>query len=169
MIEHQFFEELKRHFPSRSSEWVMAGVLATWGAYVIAYPSMLDRDVFAGFHAMNWSSIPTSAFWGLIAFSVGMMRAMALFVNGAYTRTPLVRLGSSMISALVWSQIVIGFWMSGIPSPAVVVYSGLVVLDGISAYRASKDVAIAEVTRRAARTGTQQGHGSRTSATTSLG
>lgn len=87
--------------------------------------------------------------WGLVTVTVGLLRACALFVNGSYYRTPMIRLGCSAVSAFVWFQVVIGLWMLEFPTTGVVVYCSLTGLDLISAYRAAWDAAIAESTRRA--------------------
>lgn len=152
-----FIRELRKHFPARVPEWVNACTLLAWGAYVILHPELFERDAFAAFHDLVWFDVEPASFWGLMALSVGWVRLGALFINGAYSRTPLVRLLASLVSAFVWSQIVIGFWLNEMASTALVMYSSAVVIDLISAYRASCDVAIAEGTRRAARQGTQNG------------
>lgn len=150
-----FIRELRRHFPARVPEWVNAFTLTAWGAYVILHPEVFDHPEFIGLQTLIWFDVSAYAFWGLVALTVGWMRAGALFINGAHSRTPIVRLAASAISAFVWSQIVIGLLVSGKPSAALVMYSSAVIMDLISAYRASSDVAIAEGTRRAARQGAE--------------
>ena len=94
---------------------------------------------------------PPSSVWGLVAILVGMIRACALFVNGAYSRTPCIRLGMSALSAFVWAQVVIGLML--VPNMGLIVYSWLVVIDLVSAYRAAMDAAIAERNRKYSRLG----------------
>jgi hypothetical protein len=146
-------QSLKQHFPARFPEWVNSGILASWGAYVLLHPELFTqeatRHIFAGMAEMVWVDYPPSVVWGLTAFVVGTIRAVALFINGAYSRTPLVRLATSAVSAFVWAQVVIGLF--GVVNAGLIIYSWLVVIDIASAYRAGVDVAIAEKHRRDSR------------------
>lgn len=146
-------QSLKQHFPARAIEWLNAGALASWGLYVLLHPQMFTnpatRELFAGLTEITWGLTADPALlWGLTALLVGLARAVALFVNGAYGRTPLVRLGTSFASAFIWTQVIIGLMHSGVPNTGLVVYSWLVVADIISAYRASQDAVYAEKQRR---------------------
>lgn len=145
-------QQLRKHFPARFPEWINAGIMATWGAYMILHPEMFTqpatRLVLAGLSDVMWINYPPAAFWGLITLFVGTIRACALFINGAYRRTPLIRMATSAVSAFVWSQVVIGLMKTGIPNVEMVVYAWLVVMDIASAYRAGVDVAIAESQRK---------------------
>jgi hypothetical protein len=156
-------QSLREHFPARATEWVNAATLAAWGAMVLANPEMFNLPVFAAFHEFSFF-LPAYLCWGMFTVIVGTVRLAALFVNGAYTRTPIIRLACSLLSAFVWSQVVIGFWLNPVASTALVMYSSMVVMDLISAYRASKDVAIAEVNRRSEKMGVRTGVSSSRSA-----
>ena len=141
---------LKKHFPARWPEWFMAGQMTAWGCYIATHPELFTsestRQVFAGMASMVNGDSP-AAVWGLAAVVIGMTRAFALFINGAYTRTPLIRLVMSFLGAFIWTQVVIGLIKSGIPNADIMVYSGLVILDIVSAYRAATDVVYAEKAR----------------------
>lgn len=140
---------LSKHFPARIPEWWNAGAMFAWGSYILLHPGIFQDDVYAGFVALVGGDISTAErTWGLIAVTVGLVRGAALFVNGAYSRTPLIRLATSAISAFVWAQVVISLGMLGRPNTGVVMHSAAVGLDLISAYRASCDAVIAEVARR---------------------
>lgn len=135
-------ESLKLHFPARFPEWLGAGTQAGWGAYLILHPGLFEDDrikaLWVGLAAM--ASQPT---WGLAAMLVGIIRAFALFVNGAYVRTPVIRLVTSFASAFVWTQVIVGFLKSETPNTGLIVYTSLIVADIYSAYRASADVTLA--------------------------
>lgn len=152
-LDSMFVTELRKHFPARIPEWVNAVTLAVWGAYIIAHPEIFLLPPYSGLETLKWLDIPAPAFWGLLAFTVGWVRFGALLINGTYSRTPMVRLIASAVSAFVWSQILIGMWINEMPNASIVMYGGAVVMDLISAYRASRDVAIAEATRRMAKQG----------------
>lgn len=142
---------LKQHFPARWPEWFMSAVSFAWGAYMVLHPELFTqdatRDALSGLAAMA-GNFPPAALWGLSAVILGLIRGAALFVNGAYTRTPLIRLIMSFLSAFVWTQVYIGLWKSGVPNMDLVMYGAMVVMDIVSAYRATTDTMFAEKMRR---------------------
>jgi hypothetical protein len=158
-------KELRRHFPARLPEWTNAFTMFAWGAYILLHPGIFATNpAYEAFVAMAWTGAEGAQrihlaenAWGLVAVLVGMIRAGALFVNGAYYRTPVIRVLTSALSAFVWMQIVIGLWHFGQPSTGLVMYSSAVVLDLISAYRAGCDAATAELTRRGNAGGVRHG------------
>lgn len=143
---------LKKHFPARFPEWINSGILVSWGLYVALHPQLFTdpatATLFAGMAEMTWG-LPyhPAALWGLTALLIGLIRACALFINGAYSRTPMIRLLMSFMSAFVWTQVVIGLMRSGVPNTGLIVYGWLVVADVVSAYRAGMDLAFAEKQR----------------------
>lgn len=147
--------QLKHHFPARFPEWVNAGIMATWGAYVLLHPKTLTSgpmaSSFSGLASWDFRGLDPAAVWGLTTLLVGVVRAVALFVNGAYSRTPAVRLVASAVSAFVWSQLIVGLVRTGLPNVNVVVYMWLLIIDVASAYRAGNDAAIAEQSRKVAK------------------
>jgi hypothetical protein len=90
---------------------------------------------------------PPAGVWGGALLVVGLLRAAALFINGAYARTPIVRLICSFISAFIWLLFVVGLRRSKVANTGLVVYPFIVLLDVASAYRASCDAVIAEHNR----------------------
>lgn len=145
-------QSLRYHFPARLPEWFMSGWLVAWGMYVGLHPEMFtDGDtavLFSGLASVVlWTGYPPASVWCLVAISVGFVRAAALFINGAYSRTPIVRLGTSAISAFVVAMIVSGVQQAGVPNLGIVTYSALFLLDLASAYRAASDIPVAEASR----------------------
>lgn len=156
--------QLKHHFPARWPEWFMAAMSFAWGMYVSLNPIIFEQPataaVLAGMKQMA-GSFPPSAVWGLSTIFLGAIRAAALFVNGAYTRTPMIRLGMSFASAFVWTQVFVGLVKTGVPNMGLVVYAGLVVMDIVSAYRAATDTVYAEKVRHDAKQEQRRGRTSR--------
>jgi hypothetical protein len=130
----------------------MAGFMFTWGLYVLMHPQMFtdpnSEKMFSGLAAISApvTQYPALA-WGGLAFAAGISRAVALFINGAYTRTPMIRLIASFVSMFILTQISIGSYDSGVPNPGVVVYPWFVIADLLSAYRAAVDAVHAEKQR----------------------
>lgn len=141
---------LKQHFPARFPEWWASALLILWGVYVVLHPAIFTHPASAQmFRSMATMAgeFPPAALWGLSAVVIGMTRACALFINGAYTRTPLIRVLMSMLSTFIWTQVCLGLIKSGVDNTGIIVYGGLVVLDIVSAYRAATDMVYAEVAR----------------------
>lgn len=145
---------LRQHWPARKLEWLMAGFMVTWGWYVLMHPAMFTDEptaqLMAGMAAISapFTIYPALA-WGGSAFATGVARTLALFVNGAYTRTPLIRVIASFVSMFISTQIVIGLWKTGVPNMGLVVYPWFLVADLLSTYRASVDAVHAEKLRQA--------------------
>lgn len=142
-------QSLKKHFPARVTEWLNGGMLLSWGIYVVLHPDLwtnsATKEIFAEMARVTWGThYPPFALWGLSAIAVGGTRLFALFINGAYSRTPAIRLCTSFASAFVWTQVVVSLMRTGVPNTGIIVYSWLVFADILSAYRAGIDVAVAE-------------------------
>lgn len=143
---------LRQHWPARKLEWLMSGFMISWGLYVLLHPGLFYApETAALLSGLATVSAPItdypSLFWGGTCFVVGVGRAISLFINGAWTRTPMVRLIASFVSMFIMTQIIIALWESGVPNPALVVYPWFVVADLLSAYRAAVDVIHAEKQR----------------------
>ena len=144
---------LQEHWPSRTIEWIMSGFMISWGLYVLFHPELFRRlEVFAEMGRMVWVlSDRPAVVWGSSAFVAGVIRATALFVNGAYTRTPVIRVITSFVSMFILTQIIIGLYRVGIPNTGLPTYTWLLIADMISAYRAARDAVHAETERRRTR------------------
>ena len=154
---------LKDHFPARISEWFNGAILTCWGAYLLLHPNLFDTQgsgrLWSRMEGLVWVDYNPESVWGLVAFSVGIMRLGALFINGAWSRTPLLRLISAAVSAFVWTQVTIG--LLAVPNTGLVVYPWLVFIDLVAAYRAGRDVAMAEMMRKKNKPGNARGRRSR--------
>lgn len=130
----------------------MAGFLTSWGLYVLFHPQLFTNPATGAlFSGLAVISEPVTRYpalaWGGGAFLIGVGRAVALFINGAWTRTPLIRLVACFVSMFIVTQIVVGLWQSGVPNTGLVVYPWLVIADLLSAYRAAVDAVLAEKQR----------------------
>jgi len=141
---------LKQHFPARISEWFNGAILSCWGSYLLLHPNLFQEPgvgrIFSRMESMVWVDLNAESVWGLVALLVGLLRLVSLFINGAWSRTPLLRLLTAAISAFVWTQVAIGLF--GVPNTGLVVYPWLVVIDLVAAYRAGRDVALSEMARK---------------------
>lgn len=138
---------LRKHFDARSLEWFIGIYLCAWGAYVILHPGMFTQSgagrVFSGLLDLGPQEV-----WGFGAFVVGGIRLTALFINGTWGLTPLIRVATSFLSVFVWFWVCVGLYRSGMPQTGLIVYPGFVLADMFSAFRAASDAYEAEAMRR---------------------
>jgi hypothetical protein len=141
-------QKMKRHFEARAIEWGMAGWAVTWGLQILLNPEVFTHPDTASLnlhmlHTLEWLMPPSVAatFLGTLAVCIGLARAIALWVNGAWCQTPLVRVITSALSAFVVSNIVFSL-MQGPPTLGLVTYSWLFAADCFSGFRAAKDYKI---------------------------
>ncbi|KRE07478.1 hypothetical protein ASE63_22525 [Bosea sp. Root381] len=131
------------HFPARRSEWVLAGILITWGVILLG-----PHHTFAGNPAWRqMAAIMSEDTWGWVAIVVGAFRFLALVINGTFAGTwygrwsPHVRALASFLSCFLWLQISFGLWNSDAATTGLAVYPGLLVLDAMNIIAATKDAA----------------------------
>lgn len=147
-------ESLRQHWPARKTEWLMMILVGAWGSYMLMHPAMFTDPATAqplsGLARIAYRNGATdpSLFWGGIALAAALGRGAALFVNGAYARTPIGRLVAAFVSMFIFTQVSVGLYQSGVPNLGLIVYPWLVAVDVLSAYRAGQDAVYAEVQRR---------------------
>lgn len=135
---NDMWQRMKRHFQVRSSEWFNAVMVAAWGVYVTLTPGMFEK---LGPSTSGMTTIAPQHIWGFVALIVGMTRLCALFINGQWSVTPIVRIVTSFLTMFVWFCVVIGIARSAVQGMGIVIYSGLIIIDGYGAYRAAEDAA----------------------------
>lgn len=129
-------------FRERFVEWGLAISQLIWGAMVMATPGLFDRPFYALFAmvAPQWA-------WGSAAMIVGSSSLIVLAINGAWHRTPMLRMLAAITRLIIWSGLTIG--ASHTPSVA---YLGLLFgLDTVCLVLAARDHGLVLVARGAAR------------------
>lgn len=86
------------HFRVRALEWQIAGI-SLMAAFLLLLPgySTLDNPAFVSMR--QWGG---DNFWAAILGSVGIIRALALWRNGAWYPSPWIRMITAAISASIW-------------------------------------------------------------------
>lgn len=134
---------LKTHFSARAMEWGMAGWAISFGLMILLYPQALissaSQEVMSGLFAVGsrFSDNPL-AFTGVVFLTMGLIRASALYVNGAWRQTPLLRMITSGVSATLL-MILINSLADTYPNTGVITYFWLFLADCLSAKRAASD------------------------------
>lgn len=123
-------------FPDRAIEWLLGLILLTWGVVVLTNPGLFETNaVYAGWRRI----LDSQAAWGIFAITCGASRVVALYINGAHRRTPVVRVFTAFLSMFVWFWVVAGMLSVGVTT-GLAVYPWLMVGEAFSVYRASGDV-----------------------------
>lgn len=138
--------DMKKHFAARQLEWFSATLLWAWGAYVILNPGLFTGPMGAAFRGML--NLAPQEYWGFGAFLAGNIRLAALFINGKWGITPLIRVATSFMSVFVWFWIAIGLYLSHTAQTGYVIYGGLLIADMICAFRAASDAYEAEANKK---------------------
>lgn len=131
---------ISTHFPARFSEWLLSCILISWGASLLFMdPAKYELAVFTGL-----SQIASQAMWAVYAILVGMVRIAALIINGAYARSPWLRLIGAFIAVPVWANMTLGIMAEQVISTATGVYPWLMFADIYNVYRAAQDARISD-------------------------
>lgn len=90
---------------TRSTEWLLATLLVVWG-WSMVNPGMTYFDMPVYVLMRQWASEET---WGLAAVTVAGVRLFALYINGWWKRTPIIRCVGAILGGGFW--LCIGYLM----------------------------------------------------------
>jgi hypothetical protein len=123
---------------TRSVEWLLAGLMIAWGIGLMLPGNTMDLEQFRYLGALAPEPV-----WAAWSISIGGLRLVALYINGSYYRTPLIRATCSVLGIIWW--MVLGYLLqigtdSMIAMPAGIMwYPVFVGFEGYSAYRGARD------------------------------
>lgn len=135
---------------TRAVEWLLACLLIAWGVGVLLPGIVLDGDIYAPLVALA----PEVA-WGNFAVAVGSLRVGALYINGSWRRTPILRaIGAGL--GVVWWIVLGGLYVVAVnqgakPFPFIMAYPVFVYFELLSMYRCGVDMNEMGALRRARR------------------
>lgn len=124
--------------PTKALCWMCATMMLGWGLTLVASPTSLESfPAYSGLLVRFNQGV-----WAGVCLVVALARMFALIMNGRMRlASPMIRLGTSFVGALVWSQFVYSFVgysiVTGSLSPGVTVY---VVLMGADLYSCGKSM-----------------------------
>ena len=128
-------------YPERLPEWINSMILFGFGLS-LALPG--ETLSIAGYHVLLDIGFTDGSLGGLLLF-VGAARLSALYVNGAWRRTPAIRMVGAVSGSMVFLGFGIGFslpvFSGGIPNTAGITYLILAIWDVAAAYRGGVDAA----------------------------
>lgn len=85
---------------TRSTEWMLACLLLVWG-----YRLVSPEDFFDGPTYIVMASLGNEVTWGVAAMGCAMFRLMALYINGWWRRTPIIRCAGAIAGGSFWMLI----------------------------------------------------------------
>lgn len=95
---------IQEHFQVRIAEWLMAGVMFSWGAHLLIFPhTFMDNRMFTDIR--QYISEPIMGYGTLM---YGIARAVLLVINGAWRPSPHLRALLAAGSSFFWLQIFFG-------------------------------------------------------------
>lgn len=136
---------IRQHFTERATEWLVAGMLITWGYECLtADPAVWNLPINSALRTVAGQKT-----WGTIALSIGLIRLAALYINGAMRRSPHLRSVGAFLSCFLWLQLTLGVMLSELHSLAFAFYPWLFFADFYNAQRAARDAGFVDWFARA--------------------
>ena len=132
---------VKKHFPARATEWIVAAMLTTLGLiFLRPEPTFALSPSYVGL-----ARLATESTWGWGCVIIGGIRIIALIINGAWVpSTYHLRSITAMLSCFVWFQLSLGLFASNTASAGLALFPWLVVLDIVSTYRVARDLRLSK-------------------------
>lgn len=125
--------------PGRLFEWMTSGMMIGVSIILAVNPKSIQ---FGGFYLIENIGL-TAPVLAFVFFLVGVLRIVALFLNGPWRYGPMLRAGGAVVGATIWAQMLyaLTLWSmkGGYLSIGVAVYLFLAVGEAISCYRAAAD------------------------------
>lgn len=135
---------------TRAVEWLLASLQVAWGTAVL-----LPGVELTGPNYQPLLALAPEPVWGNLAIAIGGLRLGALYINGTWRRTPILRaLGAAF--GVVWWIVLGGLYAIAVnqgakPFPFMLAYPVFVVFEFLSMYRCGIDMNEMGALRRSGR------------------
>lgn len=130
------FKKLSEKFPHRVVEWGLSFMLISWGATLLLFPEMFSG---APYYYRGWEPLASQNVWGTGALVVGLVRAGALYVNGAHHNSPAFRTLAGFGSVFIWFFALVAMMQAPVVTTGIPLHFWLMVADGYAIYLAAGD------------------------------
>ena len=119
------------HFKVRAMEWGLAWIMLAIGLCLfLPYPT-LDQPAFQPMR--EWGN---DIFWGIVLTILSLVRIVALWRNGGWKPSPVLRAVTSIFSSSIWALFALGLTNAFVLLP---IFIGFVLADIYSVGRAASD------------------------------
>lgn len=92
----------------RLPEWYNSCVLILFGFQLLANPEIINSPSYSGFVLMRFNNVVL----GSLLILVGLVRGIALYINGRWNPTPIIRAIGAAIGAQLFMSITVSFILS---------------------------------------------------------
>lgn len=122
----------------RMVEWMFAAMMTVWGLWLL-------NPYFTTFTSPSYAPLATlfpEWVWGAWSVSIGTVRLIALYINGRYRRTPILRIVCAVLGMAWWIVLIYLVAAQGAPFNPPAGFSWyfvFVIFEGISCFRAAGD------------------------------
>jgi hypothetical protein len=135
------FQRLRIDIYRRLFEWVVTLILLGIGITMVLPPPIYQQGLLKVFGSVGISEFAM----GLVFIFIGVLRLVALVVNGASTDYgPRVRAIVAAVTAVIWAQLATSLFIDALTGDRISLqlplYLGLMVGEFIAAFRAVQDV-----------------------------
>jgi hypothetical protein len=131
-------KKLHRQFPHRVVEWGLSYILISWGSLLLITPGAFEAAQQGAY--VGWRELAPQSVWGFYAFFIGALRLTFLYINGAHTKSPVLRTIAGFFSMSLWFWATVGIIQEEhFLSTALAIYPWLMAGDGYAVYAASGD------------------------------
>lgn len=131
--------KFRETFQTRYAEWATATGMALFGFLLIGNQRAFDQP----FYATLKSIFGTADTLGWLAFLFGVARLIVLFINGAWKRTPLLRMIGCICGVMLFSFLLVSTLTLEWVTPTVSFWAVLMMLELTSMKFATNDNTIA--------------------------
>lgn len=137
--------KLSGHVPVRFTEWLLAGIMLSWGITCLSVPAPVwNEPAYSGLRSLG-----TQTAWGAYSLALGLTRIGALYINGAMRRSPHLRTAGAFLAVLLWLQLTLAMFNGQAQSLSISIYPWLFVGDLFNVYRASQDARLSDLRAKA--------------------
>lgn len=121
---------------TRSVEWLLAAMMVAWGVGLL-----LPGDTMALTQYRLLRDMAPEFVWAAWSIGIGGLRFVALYVNGSWRRTPLIRAGCAVFGIIWWLLLAVLFIPASVgPMPAGLMWFPVfIIFEGYSAFRGARD------------------------------
>lgn len=125
-------------YPTRTVEHMLAWMIIVWSAAVVMPGNMMQ-----GPNYQYLLAIADERFWGWSGIVLGAQRLIALYINGNWRRTPILRFVGAM-TGMVWWLILSALYGLGVQNgapdfPMRYVFIVFIFFEGYSCFRCGQD------------------------------
>lgn len=134
----------KDTFRDRLPEWVSSACLLLWGLLILN----LSTETWSTEYVSILGTLAAQKTWGMAAVALGVLRLVALGINGAWRPTAHIRALGAIGGIVVWSGIIISYLTLSWDPPTLATKGAMLVFDMYALWFAAGDAKVADVIAR---------------------